>query len=336
MISRSELLKNTENYKNRARGALIGLAIGDSFGDAARNQNNQLNYGFTADFNKGASWSTDDTEFAILTAITLINSKGSLTSDDVVNHWLSHVAVQDELKRGGASEVEASMNLRRGLRPPFTGRYNAYNNSDGAAMRVSPIGILWAGDINKAKEFAKIDAEISHDREGIWGAQAVAAAVATAMADGSIEEIIDSAMSAAPVNTWFNYAMKKALQIVENANGEILDAWMPLHDELRSSYKSVVSEAVAQAFGILKLSNGSFRLGVTFAGNFGRDADTIGAICGAILGAKCGLSNIPESWVEKTRYPTGTCLEFTKGLDIIKIADQLSNCAIQNAKENLE
>jgi ADP-ribosylglycohydrolase len=98
------LLTDPELFRDKARGALIGLAIGDSFGDASRNQNNQMAYGFTADFNKGASWSTDDTEFALLTAKTLIDCKGKLTSQNVVDAWLTHVSTQDELKRGGASE----------------------------------------------------------------------------------------------------------------------------------------------------------------------------------------------------------------------------------------
>ena len=55
--------------------------------------------------------------------------------------------------------------------------------------------------------------------------------------------------------------------------------------------------------------------GVVAAGNFGRDADTIGAIVGSILGAKYGASTIPAHWVEKPRYPTGTCLTFAKGVD---------------------
>lgn len=329
MISRTELLNKPEEFRDRARGALIGLAIGDSFGDAARNQPNQLNYGFTADFNKGASWSTDDTEFALLTALTLIDSKGKLTSQHVVDHWLKHVATQDELKRGGASEFEASINLRKGLRPPLTGRYNAYSHSDGAAMRAGPIGILWAGDVEQAKKTARIDAEISHDREGIWGAQAVAAAVAVAMADGSMEEILAAALNTAPKDTWFRHAMTTAFDIVDKAEGDLLRAWMPLHDELWTSYKAAVSEAVAQAFGVLKLSQGEFRQGVTWAGNFGRDADTIGAIVGAVLGAKNGAAKIPPAWVEKTRYPTGTCLAFTKGLDLLDVADKLVDCALQ-------
>ncbi len=328
MLTRQQLLQDKDLFLDKARGALIGLAIGDSFGDASRKPDNQLNYGFTTDFHKGASWSTDDTEFAMLTAQILIDCKGALTSQHVVDAWLMHVATLDELKRGGASEFEASRNLRRGLRPPYSGRYNAYCHSDGAAMRISPIGVLCAGDVERAIAMAEIDASVSHDREGVWGAQSVAAAVAAAMADATIEEILEAAMKPVPKDTWYEYAMQRALRIVDEANGELLQAWMPLHDELWTSYKASVCEAVAQAFGVLKLCNRDFRTGVTCAGNFGRDADTIGAICGAILGAKYGYASIPHTWAEKPRYPSGTCLTFTKGMDILAVADQLADIAL--------
>ncbi len=328
MLTRQQLLQNPELFRDKARGALIGLAIGDSFGDASRKPENQMAYGFTTDFNKGASWSTDDTEFAMLTAQTLLECEGDLTSQHVVDAWLKHVATQDELKRGGASEFEASRNLRKGLRPPLSGRYNSYCHSDGAAMRISPIGVLCAGDVDRAIAMAEIDASVSHDREGIWGAQSVAAAVAAAMADGTIEEILEAAMRPIPDDTWYAYAFRRAMEIVDEADGNLLLAWMPLHDELWTSYKASVCEAVAQAFGVLKLMHDDFRTGITCAGNFGRDADTIGAICGAILGAKYGYSSIPHVWAEKPRYPTGTCLLFTKDMDIREIADRLTALAI--------
>ena len=66
MLTRQELLQNPDLYRDKALGALIGLAIGDSFGDASRKPENQMAYGFTTDFNKGASWSTDDTELSLI------------------------------------------------------------------------------------------------------------------------------------------------------------------------------------------------------------------------------------------------------------------------------
>lgn len=324
MLSRSDLINNKELAYDKALGAISGLAIGDSFGDASRKQDNQLSYGITTDFNKGASWSTDDTEFALLTAKILIDCGGELTSDEVVKGWMYNVATQDEFPRGGASEIEAARNLRRGLKPPYSGMYNSYHISDGAAMRISPIGIICAGDPKKAAAMAEVDSSISHYRDGIWGAQAVAAAVSVAMVDGTIDEIIDAALSVIPEDSWLYYSIKKAIEIVDNANGEMMDAWMPLHDELWTSYKASVPEAIAEAFGVLKLVNKNFRTGVVAAGNFGRDADTIGAIVGAILGAKYGASQMPERWIEKTRYPSGTCLAFTKGIDIREIGKKLS------------
>ena len=324
MITRSELAGNPAKAFDKAYGALSGLAIGDSLGDAARKPENRANYGITTDFNKGASWSTDDTEFALLTAKTLIGCGGNLTSDIVVKAWLEDVAVQDEFKRGGASEIEAANNLRKGIRPPLSGKYNAFHMSDGSAMRIGPVGIICAGDPERAAAMAEIDASVGHYRDGIWGAQAVAVAVSMAMVDATMEEIFDAIMKVIPEESWFHHAMNRAFEIVDNANGSILDAWMPLHDELYTSSWATTAEALPSAFACLRMRNETFREGVVLAANFARDADTIGAVAGAILGAKYGASSIPAHWVEKTRYPTGTCLQFTNGLDIKEMAGELA------------
>uniref|UniRef100_UPI003FF053D9 hypothetical protein n=1 Tax=Candidatus Cryptobacteroides bacterium TaxID=3085639 RepID=UPI003FF053D9 len=68
MITREAFIQDREKVFDKVYGALSGLAIGDSFGDASRKAENRAAYQVTTDFNKGASWSTDDTEFALLTA----------------------------------------------------------------------------------------------------------------------------------------------------------------------------------------------------------------------------------------------------------------------------
>ena len=328
-----ELVQNPEYFLDKACGVMAGLAIGDSFGDASRKPDQQLAYGITTDFSDGDSWSTDDTEFGLLTAMTLIKCDGKITMAAVKDAWLAHVVTQgEELNRGGNSEMEAAANLRKGLEPPFTGLYNTYSSSDGAAMRAAPIGIVFAGDLKGAAQAAEIDACISHARDGIWGAQAVACAVAAAVADADIDEIMDAALYAVPKDSWFYYTFKFGQKIVKEANFSVLDSWMLLHDKLKTRYKASVPEAVSQAFAVLRLSHSNFREGVTLAGNFGRDADTIGAICGAVLGAKYGLSNIPDKWAQKTRYPSGTCLPMAKGADLFGIARQLANICIKKAE----
>lgn len=325
MLKREDLIKNRELAYDKAKGSLCGLAIGDSFGDAARSPDNQRDYGITTDFNKGASWSTDDTEFALMTAENLILHGGAFTAENVVEMWLKNVATEDELKRGGVSEVEACNNLRRGLRPPQSGMFNPYFMSDGAAMRSGPIGIVCAGDPERAAYLAEVDGSVSHYRDGIWGAQAVAVAVSLAMVDADMDEILDAVLKTAPEDSWFHEALLRAFRIVEEANGDIADAWMPLHYELFSTHRSTVAEALPEVFGALKLEHKTFKSGLLLAANFGRDADTIGAVAGAILGAKYGASNVPEAWLNKTRYPSGTCLKFTKGIDIFDYAKKLAD-----------
>jgi len=325
MMKRSEFVQDRNLVRDKAVGALIGLAVGDSFGDAARMQANRESYGFITDFNAGATWSTDDTEFALLTAKTLIKAKGNLTTEQVVEAWFEDVVVQDEFKRGGASEVAAANNLRKGLRPPQSGKFNTFHLSDGSAMRIPPVGIVCAADPARAVAMAHIDASISHSEDGVWGAQAVAAAVSVAMADGSWEEIFEAALSPIPADSWLFYNMRKAFDIVDAAEGNILDCWMSLHDEIKASTWATTSEAIPAAFGCLRLKHDDFRSALVLAGNFARDADTIGAVAGAILGAKYGLSSIPHHWVQKVRHPSGTCLQFTKGLDIVQIGEQLAD-----------
>lgn len=329
MLKREEFKKDPELVKDKAYGSLSGLAIGDSLGDASRKQENRENYAITTDFNSKASWSTDDTEFALLTAKTLIRCGGELTSEEVVKSWLEDVVIQDEFRRGGASEVEAANNLRRGLRPPLSGKYNAFHLSDGSAMRIGPVGIVCAGDPERAAAMAEIESEVSHYRDGVWGAQAVAAAVSMAMVDGSMEEILNAALKVIPKDSWLHYAMNHALELVESAGGHIFDVWMRLHDDLRTTTWSTSAEAIPSAFACLKAVNRDFRTGVVVAANFGRDADTIGAVAGAILGARYGAKAMPAAWIDKTRFPTGTCLAFTKGLDIKDYAGKLAEIILK-------
>ena len=324
MLTREELVKDRKLAQDKALGALAGLAIGDSFGDAGRVPENHQNYGMILSFDTGKAWSTDDTEFAIFTAKMLIDHNGDPTHKQLAEGWLEHIAGQDEFPRGGNSEIEAAENLKRGLLPPESGRRSVYGFSDGACMRISPVGIICAGDVERAKELAKRDAEVSHHTSGIWAAQAVAAAVATAMVSGTDQEIIDAAMSCIPADCWLYDNMKHMLELVELAETDFCSAWMALHDDFRTRYKASVEEAIPQAFALFLLSKGDFRHGIILAANFGRDADTIGAVLGALRGAQLGASAIPEAWIERTGYPTGTCLQFTKGMTIRSLAADLA------------
>jgi ADP-ribosylglycohydrolase len=306
----------------RATGCLLGLAIGDAFGDIGRSHEYRQRYGVVTNMYEGAR-STDDTEFAVLTAQTLLDCGGDLTSEAVVAAWQKYIVEQGGAKdRGGKPLYGAIANLQRGLLPPLSGQNNVQNNDDGAAMRIAPVGIVCAGHPDKAAEMAVIEAQISHDRDGIWAAQAVAASVAVAMAGASVAEIIDTGRRYIPDDSWLARTMDQAMEICDSAPDQFA-AFEQLHVQLWTPSHSMAAEALPQAYAIFKLTQGDFRNGIIWAGNFGRDADTITAIVGAFSGAMHGADVIPPHWAERADRPAGVCLSFAAQKSMRALAREL-------------
>ncbi|MBK9123666.1 MAG: ADP-ribosylglycohydrolase family protein [Chloroflexi bacterium] len=310
-------------YEDRAAGCLVGLAVGDAYGDLGRRDAYRQRYGIITNLYDDAR-STDDTEFAMLTAQTLIDCGGDLTTEHLIASWHKYIISEGGVaERGGKPLYGAVANLERGILPPLSGKDNVQNNDDGAAMRIAPIGIVCAGNPARAAAMAQIESEISHAADGIWAAQAVAASVAVAVDGGRPDDIIQAGLNVIPHDSWLNRAMMRAFGICDAA-GNIEDAWEGLHTQLWTPVHSMAAEAIPQAYSIFKLTGGDFRRGMFWAGNFGRDADTIGAVVGALSGAIHGLKAIPPEWVEKVRQPAGVCLRFAARMDIVETALQLT------------
>ncbi len=328
MLTRQQLLNDLSYFNDKALGCLAGLAIGDAWGDLGRSDLYRQRYGIISDLVAGAK-STDDTEFAMLTARTLLDCGGRLTSDAVVASWQKYILDQGGVyERGGKPLYGAVANLQRGMRPPLSGIDNVQNQDDGAAMRIAPIGIVWAGDPQTAAALAQIEAQISHNLDGIWAAQAVAASVAVAMAGGAPDEIVQAGRRQIPADSWLGRAMVRAMLICDQ-EGAIEGAWPRLHDELWTPVHSASAEAIPQAYAVLRLTGGDFRRGMFWAGNFGRDADTICAVVGALAGALHGARVIPPHWIETVRRPSGVCLKFASQEDVQSVAGQLVALARQ-------
>jgi len=323
MLTRQGFLAHSDLRTRKSIGALIGLAVGDALGDLGRSQEHRARYGLATDLPADAK-STDDTEFALLTARMLLDCNGRLTPDAVLQAWQHYILDQGGVfERGGRPLYGAVANLRRGVKPPLSGLDNVGNDDDGAAMRITPVGIVCAGDPAKAAAMAEIEAQISHARDGVWAAQAVAASVAVAMVDGATDEIIQAGRDQIPENSWLNRAMNRAMAICDEAT-DIVDVFKPLHDALWTPTHATAAEAIPQAYAIFRLTDGDFRQGLLWACNFGRDADTIAAVVGALTGARHGVGVIPDAWVERVRKPSAVALKFTANEDIVELAQSLS------------
>jgi ADP-ribosyl-[dinitrogen reductase] hydrolase len=73
------------------------------------------------------------------------------------------------------------------------------------------------------------------------------------------------------------------------------------------------------------LTTGSFEEAVVQVVNLGQDADSAGAVVGALAGAAYGLEAIPQHWVDALQgeWPLGSGIRWGKA-DLVVLADRLA------------
>ncbi|MGX1221284.1 broad specificity polyphosphatase/5'/3'-nucleotidase SurE [Streptomyces ambofaciens] len=170
---------------------------------------------------------------------------------------------------------------------------------------------------------AAIDGSVSHEGEGIYGGQAVAAGVAAAMAGASTVAVAASALAVVPDDSWTARCLRRALTAAHRGERAVRSAVViggyPWTD--------LAPEAVALAFGAYAAADGDFTDSVLTAVNMGRDADTTAAVAGALAGATRGVHAIPADWATAIAPARGTCLPTMAGHHVLEVADLLTRAA---------
>lgn len=323
--------------RDRARGSMAGLAIGDAIGRPVEGKSAaeiQEMYGRVTGYVDPEPAGSDDTEYALLTAKTIARVGVTATMDDFAQTWLEDVIPQaDDFKGGGFSEMAAIDNLRRGVRPPLSGD-TMHGWSDGLAMRVSPLGIVANGDYDLAKRLAEADGAVSHTTEGIWAGVVVAVAVTAALAGADAAECYEAGLCAIPTDSWTARNLRDARDLVNSGLDD--DALsLALHDRLAVVdyfWADLAPEAVGLAMSSVLRAQGRAADSILFAVNLGRDADTTAAIAGCIAGAISGIGDLPTEWVEGLRPVVGSCIHSMAGIHPVDAADELVDL-IESAKK---
>ncbi|MGP4114747.1 ADP-ribosylglycohydrolase family protein [Streptomyces sp. 4N509B] len=321
--------------RDRGRGALLGLAVGDAMGSPAENlKPSQIRRrwgrieGFVADDPVG----TDDTEYAIFSGLLLARHGSALTVADVEAAWHRWIADLDEgpFRGAGFSERGTLENLRRGLAAPITAQHR-HAWSDGLAMRAAPFGVFAAGRPAEAARLVSIDGTVSHDGEGIYGGRAVAAGVAAAMVGHNPEVVVQAALSVVPEDSWTARTLHRAVSAARLARRDPEATPLSIERAVRSAtviggypWTDLAPEAVGLAFGAFAAARGDIALAVPTAVNMGRDADTTAAVAGALSGALRGEGSIPPEWAAAIGPARGDCLPSTAGWHVLEVADRLT------------
>jgi ADP-ribosyl-[dinitrogen reductase] hydrolase len=264
----------------RAAGCLLGQVIGDSLGSLVEFRPAveiaQAFPGGVRELADGGAWGamagqpTDDSELAIALARALLREHGF----DVhavrlaYRHWLA----------SGPFDISAA--TRRGLadEPDRT------SESNGSLMRVSPIGVWAAGRPSLAAGAARDDSRLTHPNAVcVEACAAYCAAVAAGVGGGSRQAMIAAALdAAAPQVPAVRAAIERAVGGERPADFQTRQDWVLI--------------ALQEAFFQLAHAAG-FEEGLVATVGAGGDADTNGAIAGALMGALHGSRALPRRWI---------------------------------------
>lgn len=319
----------TIDLKQRARGSLLGVAIGDAMGAPCEGMTSQAireKHGVITDFLSQEAVGTDDTDFTLFNAHILLTYGVNVTLEQVETEWRDKLLSGKYYYRpGGFSDVISTRNLAAGLHTPQSGSFNHQMWSDGVAMAISAAGIACPGEPKQAARIANVLGGISNGRDGIYAAQAVAAAISIGMVGADPSQMLDVALRMIPQDCWTQRALER-ISSLDLLNCDTETALRRIEENLVVSWwywADLVTEAVPVAFAVFLTCHGDVTRAVPMGVRIGRDADTIAAIVGSLCGVYGGVDAIPEAWQRRVQASTGKCIGFVGGQVIAEVADRL-------------
>ncbi|MBK1716400.1 ADP-ribosylglycohydrolase family protein [Thiocystis violacea] len=288
--------ESTLTRRDRYRGALIGLAVGDALGT-------------TLEFTRPGSFQpiddmvgggpfrlapgqwTDDTAMALCLAESLIERAGFDPEDQMrrylrwrdEGYWSSTGRCFDI-----GNTIAAALARFESGADPYAGSTDPHSAGNGSLMRLAPVPLAFATDPVGAVRCAGGMSRTTHGAsEAVDACRYMAGLMVGALHGLAKDELLASRFAPEGVD-WVAHPLGHQIDLI--ARGRFKDRRPPA---IRGTGYVVQSlEAALWAFW----TTDNFRDGVLKAVNLGEDADTTGAIHGQLAGAYYGLDAIPESW----------------------------------------
>ncbi|MBU1605936.1 MAG: ADP-ribosylglycohydrolase family protein [Alphaproteobacteria bacterium] len=285
--------KSTEAYRDRALGALVGLAVGDALGTTLEFTTRDSKPRVTEIVGGGpfglepGQW-TDDTSMALALADSLIASNG-LDETDLIERFLCWR--EDGVYSATGKCFDIGMTVSAALRrfkasgDPLAGSTDPMSAGNGSLMRLAPVAIRFWNDSD-----ARADAAARQSRTTHGAPEAVDACIAYA-------DIIAAAIAGLPRSAVLQGQNTSYSGMISSV---MAGSWRgKRRAEIRGSgYVAHSLEAALWCVG----RTGTFAEAVILAANLGEDADTTAAITGQLAGSLYGLSKIPKSWLARLAW----------------------------------
>jgi ADP-ribosylglycohydrolase len=303
------------DLRDRVLGALLGGLCGDAIGRPTESLHYQTIAerfgritGPTADGRGRPGEGTDDSALKHLLCTAIIRADGEVTARDWAHVWREQmiprhywVPIQNAYYRLMLQDIP----------PDEVGVGTMPSNS--SAMCIAPVGIVNAGNPRAAAREAQSVARLVHRGPSLEAAGAVAAAVAAALdLDASLDTVISASTAYLPAESSMIPAIEAGVALAMESEGyaafreafyeRLLRPWPDRNERLSTAVDP--RESVPAALGIFLLADGDPVETILGCANFGRDADTIATIGGAIAGALRGMGALPADWISDVRTAT--------------------------------
>ncbi len=281
---------------DRARGALVGVVVGDALGAPFEGRPGPVPARALSRVLDGptALSYTDDTAMTYDLAESLLQC-GGLDLDHLATAF-AHTYRREPHRGYGAGAARLLRRVAQGAgwqgeaESQFGGQ-GSFGN--GAAMRVAPVAVLVGGDVAEAARLGRASATVTHAHpEGVDGAGVQAAAVALALGPSGLMDrhrFVERIAEAAQTDRMRDALTAVAALAPDSSPGDVAGC---------TGNGVAAAEAVPAAVAVATLRD-SFPGAIHFAVSLGGDTDTIASMAGAIAGARLGLGAIPGTWLDR-------------------------------------
>jgi len=270
-----------QSVQDKARGAYLGLAIGDALGATVEFMTpNEIKAAYTVHKDIiGGGWLnlkpgevTDDTEMSLALGLALLTVQqvDAVAIAEAFSQWMR------------SKPIDIGNTVRRGIvyyrnHGETSVPKSEFNAGNGACMRTLPIALATMGhDHNAVIAASRLQSHITHHCD---------------FSDAGTEHIVHLLQMA--LNGYGRHELEKlSLEFVEHNPKYYYDT-KEIYNP--SGFIAETLQAVLQCF----YSTDSFESCLIKVVNRGGDADTTGAIAGMLAGACYGVKSIPKRWLKK-------------------------------------
>ncbi|HBC94268.1 MAG TPA: hypothetical protein DCZ10_15575 [Pelotomaculum sp.] len=335
-------------------GGLLGGAVGDAMGAATEARTTQQIIKIfgrkVTDFEKppadaiGAGSErgqlTDDFSCAYFIASHIIRHNGLINQQivkEAILDWSEHKVF---FERFAGPTTRLAIKRFRGEAPADSNKMELLplQATNGAGMRISPIGLLNPGNLDQAIADAVSATLPTHNNQlAISGACAVACAVSRAMLpDADVYQIVQAGFYGAQEGERIGREVGRiaagpsVVRRMEMAisiglgQGTPEEKMFEIADRIGSGLH--VSEAVPAAFGLFVANGGEAMASIISGVNIGYDTDTVATMAGAMAGTLQGAGAFPNHYL--------TLLDQVNGIDLTNLALGIKKIAIRRQSAN--